>query len=228
MSKNESEVKSIEATQQLLVLGIPLGIYSITLAEIISAGAGPHIFLKIYGLFLGFYLLFIFLREYTIFGSLHALKSAPVDCLILSGMFFSIKMFISNGSDTRFCLLWLSLFLLSLTVWEIYTMIVGREEHFNAPLDSLSPLSMLKHLFRALGYKFGKEIDHWNEYRYWVMLDGLLFILVFTAFLLRTTINSNSLDVAIYWSILMAGFYLGGFNIYRYKLVKSAVVKRGM
>ena len=216
--------KDKEWPRDLLILGMPAVIVADIIWEV--QNDSPLSFcVWLYAVFLSSYLLYIFHKEYHRFPALHQLKSYPFDGLILVAMFLSIRGFSRAYSKMSDCLLWLGIFLLSLTIWEIHTMSLGREKYFKASKASLSPLEMLRHFCRCALFKFDKRIKHWDEYRYWVMLDSLLFVIVATAFAWRAYTDNPVVDTEMRWIIPAVGFYIGVFNVYRYRLVLRAVTK---
>jgi hypothetical protein len=215
-----------EAIRSVLLLGIPVVIVGDTVLHFPSDSLSLQSFLLyFYAVFLSSYMLNIFFYEYYIFPELHTLKPPPFDFLLLTAMFLSIRQFSLSYPDMCASLLWLGMFLLSLTIWEIFTMAVGLKTHFKECSSTLRPLAMLRHLFCALSYNFDRRIKHWDEYRYWLMLDSGLFIIVSVAYLWRVFANENIADAIFYWLIFSIGFYIGLFNVYRYRLVLCAVKK---
>jgi len=178
--------------------------------------------LNIYGIFLFTYMLSIFAFEYLWFYDLHKLKSLPIDTMIVGGTSVFIWRFIHQADNLTDCLLWFSLFLFFLVGWEAYTMKSGYRRYFKADRQTLSLASMVRHLFRVLFYRVKKEhMTHWDEYRYWITIDGLLCIVAFLLFLSSGLLEALISASAVRMLVVAFGFYFGIFHIWRYRIVSS-------
>ena len=214
-----------DAMQNALVLGFPILISGDIMLEI-QKGSLFLVIQYLFAVWLSLYFLYILFWEYYLFSELHALKSPPMDGLLLIGIFLSVRQFSHAGENVPASLAWMCLGLVWTIIWECYTILVGREKYFNASADSLKPLPMAQNFMNSLLYKSKKQQSvHWDEYRYWLMLDLVLLVPASVSVVLCKRIQSPELNRQIQWSLLSLCFGLCIFNIYRYKLMRASVAK---
>jgi len=171
-----------------------------------------------YALFLGLYLFYIFLNEYWKFGVLHALKSRPVDFLLLAIMFMSIRRLGESAGSIVDAFSSLAVFLFALIVWELVTMGSGYRNHFRVAGGSLSlrELAVLCFSIQTLNAD-PRSATHWDEYRYWLISDSFLLILVVAGWVVFSQ-TSGVPEFIPRVCICAVGYLVGAFNIMRYNI----------
>lgn len=216
MTKDEFE-KNI---RNYLILAIPLAFFILIISEFSFFDPWNVLLLKVYAIFLCVQLLYVLYTEYIFFNELHRHKSPVVDLLLIAGIFVSIRLFSKNAAEIPLLLLWLALTLALMSVWEIFTMTCGYKVYFSENRDSKKISSLIKHLIKTITYKFDKnDLTHWDEYRYWLASDSILCVLTFLGYIFSPQLQSLLPDSAIQLSIAALAFYIGIFNMWRYRLV---------
>jgi hypothetical protein len=178
------------------------------------SGALP---LCMYGLFLASYLYYVLFCEYAYFPAVHLRKSPALDWLIVGFIFASIRLFnlCADPTDLRHAIWWLDFFLASLCSWEIYTMCrcgyFTTEGRFWLPWCKL----LREPLFP---FQSPSETSHRDEYRYWLLLDGTLFVVISLTLFLFPTLPIIHPEIVM-WTVTVAGTAIGLINIFRYRVV---------
>ncbi len=202
----------------LITLGIPVGIVVTLFLEI----RGPRFnvwALTAYTAFLGTYLCWILGYEYALFGDLHSLKSRPADTLLLGAVFGGILQVSRTAGAVDKSLLWLGAFLSVLVIWEAYTMLSGYNRYFR--IRSAGAHFAILDLARrpATGEMSPDRVSHWHEYRYWILLDSALCLIVgagsaASGHLLKV-MSAGQMNL----SIAAIGCTIGVVNTLRYKVL---------
>lgn len=202
----------------LITLGIPVGIVVALFLEI----RGPHFSvwaLTAYTAFLGTYLCWIFGYEYALFADLHSLKSRPADTLLVAAAFGGILQVSRTAGAVDKSLLWLGAFLSVLVIWEAYTMLCGYDRYFG--MRSAGAHFTILDLARrpATGEMSADRVSHWHEYRYWILLDGTLFLIVGAAWAASNHLLKVMSPGQINLSIAAIGCTIGVVNTLRHKVL---------
>lgn len=182
-------------------------------------GPEAHVWaITLWTTFLGVYLGWVMAFEYIQFAELHRLKARSVDSLLVGFIFIAIWQASRNATNIRHCFIWLTVVLAMLVLWELYTMWKGYSVHFNM---SLAPRAgwFRRYQFAPIHSAPSSAVRHWKEYRYWVILDGVLIGIasVFWAFTGGLTdIFSPSAAGLI---AAVTGTIVGIVNVLRYRVV---------
>jgi hypothetical protein len=187
-----------------IILGVPAAVLIALLFEI--AGPPDLLVLRCYAFFLACYHTWVLGNEYSVFSSLHHSKSRPFDTLLVAGMFVSIYQFSKTAPKLSSCVAWLIMFLFFLVLWEIYTLRAG-SKYFN---DEVS---------------IPARSPHRREYRYWLLLDGLLLVVFAAAWLVREQIEATFGAIMIRSLGAYVGFLIGLVNVARYRFLTVRIRK---
>jgi hypothetical protein len=166
-------VSQIRDLTTLITIGIPIAIVVALFMEI----RGPQFdvwMLTLYTAFVGTYLCWIFAYEYVLFGDLHSLKSRPLDTLLVPALFGCILQASRTAGAVDKTLFWFSLALSIIVIWEAYTMVCGYDRYFG--MRSVGAHFMTIDLARlsVSDEVSADRVAHWREYRYWILLDTTL------------------------------------------------------
>lgn len=201
----------------LPVLGVP----ALAIGALFFGIRGPdaHIWaITLWTTFLGVYLGWVMAFEYLEFAELHRLKARSVDSLLVGFIFIAIWQANRNAANIQHCFIWLTVVLAMLVLWELYTMWNGYSAHFNM---SLVPSAgwVRRYRFVPIRSASSSTVRHWQEYRYWVILDGAL-IAIAGIFWGLTGGLTNVLSAGVAGLIAaVTGTTVGVVNVLRYRVV---------
>jgi hypothetical protein len=162
-------------------------------------------------------------NEYRFYPELHDLKDEVTDACIVVANCVTMIGFSLSGHDFIKAIGWLAMYTASVAAFVAYTIKEGLVVYFKEPKESLEMFPMLEVLADAVLCRASKEdITHWNEYRYWLMLDGglaVIFGLIYLTFKACPSVNS------VVWIprviVVLACFYLTILNRWRYSVVRA-------
>lgn len=218
------ELKIALMTNLLISIEIVLGcklVMDLMSAQAYSANFILTIFYITYAIVLTYCNFQAVIFEYNNYYELHQLKDELFDFII---MFFSCLFLLGfsfNSHNFIAAIGWLALYAGSLTVFVGYTISKGLTLFFNESNTQLQIVSMLDLLSDAILCNHSREdITHWNEYRYWLILDGGLAILFASIyFVLKYNTTLNDFIWAPRLLILLSCYYLTLLNRWRYKII---------
>jgi hypothetical protein len=220
------KLPAVLSARNAVVFGILAVTFMAAVREISPARSWTFL-RQFYGIFVFCYWNWILWHEYTWFSTLHELKSPGPDTLLVASLAVSLRSFIL-APDLVTALWWLAVFLGCACLWEIYTMQRGYKKYFRkqrSPLDANSWISLLG----APLLPFRVPIwTHWNEYRYWLVLDlsGLIVLVgMATAYTPHQSAESDSLLTPL---LVLGLTVIGLVNIFRYRTVLRSTKRRGL
>lgn len=188
--------------------------------------------LSAYGLVLFGSCLIMLYREYYAHPHLHAAQPFLIKSIVGFGIALSLQKLPSAVNDLSRYLLTFSAFLGSLVLWECATMWGGYGSHFfpGNPrtvagfFDALRPSGTytVAGFFSALRLPRASNgqdciVNRWREYRYWLYLDSIGFIVFFAAWLLNRFYRNSMYDPMFKVAILSAGVLITLVNCERYR-----------
>lgn len=182
-------------------------------------GPEPYVWaITLWTTFLGVYLGWVMAFEYLQFTELHRLKSRAVDSLLVGFIFIAIWQANRNATNIQHCFIWLTVVLATLVLWELYTMWKGYSAHFNMSL--VQPGGWFQ-WFRVapIHAASSSSVRHWQEYRYWVILDGVLIVVACTFWALTGGLKGIFSANAAGLIAAVTGTMVGVVNVLRYRVV---------
>jgi hypothetical protein len=198
-----------------------LGVPALAIGALFFGIRGPdaHIWaITLWTTFLGVYLGWVMAFEYLEFAELHRLKARSVDSLLVGFIFIAIWQANRNAANIQHCFIWLTVVFVMLVLWELYTMWKGYSAHFNM---SLVPSASWARRYRFVPIRSASSstVRHWEEYRYWVILDGAL-IAIAGIFWGLTGGLTSVLSASVAGLIAaVTGTTVGVVNVLRYRVV---------
>ncbi len=189
-------------------------------AVVLVGGNRTHIYewiIVLYTMILGVYLGWVLLNEYVRFDALHRLKSRGIDTLLLGATYAAIFQASRSTVNIQQSFLWLGGVLVSLVVWEGYTMWKGHDKYFRITNVDTDGRKLRRGVVPS--EPTNATLRHWYEYRYWVILDGaLIFVAGFFWFATGGVLQIMTPTVA---SVItcVTGTAVGAVNVLRYRVV---------
>ena len=216
MSKENIVTAILMLVPAAICVDLVLSLYP-SVSTSVGNGRWDAAILSIYAVFLCSYMFWIFSIEYWRYTRLHNLKSPVIDFLLVVMIFVSIREFGKRTGEVREAFAALACFLLALVVWEIVTILKGIRPYFNADKKSLKLKELLSLLLVVLGFDVSpNETTRWDEYRYWLISDSILLLLVVAGWLAFTLLRGIP-DIVPRVCIFVVGFYIGILNTWRYR-----------
>lgn len=223
--RNPVDASRISA-RNALVLGIFGATFATVLREI-SPDRSWIFVRQLYGIFLFGYCTWILWHEYTAFATLHGFKSPVLDTLLIAGVAVSLRSFILSGDLVE--ALWsLDAFLVCVCVWEIYTMKSGFRRYFMRSRAASNAQPWLRLMAIPLLPLKVPTWTHWNEYRYWLVLDLTALIVLSGMILVCSPYKGPELDRLPGAPLMLILTVIGLINIYRYNTVRRSSNRRGL
>jgi len=203
----------VQLARRAFIIGIPGALFLNALAGVLLEGSGNSYLIE--------YTSFIFIccnlvvwEEYYNFPDAHERKSPLVETLLSVVGTVGLINVLKAGTDLTKVAKGLEFFLGSGVMWQVYTMWTNNYFASDAGgciswIRPANPLSL-----------FGTPVErlHRDEYRYWLLGEGLqfvgiMFVLLFVPFVLHTQIA---------FKIVVIGGSLGqAYNVWRYYVVRK-------
>lgn len=204
----------------LLILGVPAAVVVALVFDI----RGPQteiMALTGYAGFLGAYLGWIFAYEYAVCWELHDLKSRPLDTLTVAAVFGSVLQLSRTAGVLSSTFLWFAVLAATLVCWELYTMLAGHRKYFlrAGVFSALGVADLAIHNETAATVL--QRLSHWREYRYWVVLDGILFVFAVIGWTISGRIEAGIPLRYITVAIAAIGAAIGLVNVVRYCILTN-------